>query len=129
MTKKRLPRLSEAQLELMTIIWQKGEASVTEVWEALPPNRRVARTTTMTLLVRLANKGWLNRRKSKNEYIYSAAVGREEARGRLLSRLVKSAFDGSAASLVMTLVNARGISQEEASHLRRIIDESAGDNS
>lgn len=125
MAKKRLPPLSEAQLELMNIVWAKGEASVTGVWEALPPARRVARTTTMTLLVRLARKGWLRRRRSGNEFLYSAAVDREEALGGLLSRLADTVFSGSAASLVATLVNAKGISAEEAAHLRQVIERSA----
>jgi len=123
-SKRKRPPLSQAQLELMDILWRKGKASVTEVWEALPPGRGVARTTIMTLLVRLERKGWLKRRKSGNEFIYSAAVGRQEALGGLLRRLADTVFDGSAAGLVATLVSARGISAREAEHLRRVIDES-----
>ncbi|MHC4249018.1 MAG: BlaI/MecI/CopY family transcriptional regulator [Planctomycetota bacterium] len=126
MARRKLPRLSEAQLELMSIIWRKDEATVTEVWESLPRGRHIARTTVMTVLARLADKGWLRRRKSGNEYIYSPAVGRDKALGGMLSRLVDTAFAGSAEGLVMTLVNARGISKEEAERLRRIIDASAG---
>lgn len=125
MAGKKLPRLSEAQLELMSIIWGNGEATVTEVWESLPRGRHIARTTVMTVLARLAEKGWLRRRKSGNEYVYSPAVGRDKALGGLLSRLVDTAFAGSAEGLVMTLVNARGISREEAERLRRVIDASA----
>ena len=126
MAKRKLPRLSAAQLELMNIIWEKGEASVTEVWKALPRGRRVARTTVMTVLVRLARKGWLRRKKTGIEYSYSAAVERDEALGGLVSRLLDSAFNGSAERLVLTLVNSRGISKKEAGHLRQIIEESQG---
>ncbi len=129
MAEKKLPKITEAQLELMRIVWEKGEATVTEVWEALPPDRRVVRTTVMNVLARLAEKDWLKRRMVKNELVYTAAVGREEGVKNLLTRLLDTAFDGSTANLVMTLVNARGISQEEAAHLRRVIDESAGGKS
>jgi BlaI family penicillinase repressor len=115
--------LSQAQMELMDIVWRKGEASVTEVWQALPADRRVARTTVMTLLVRLAKRGWLKRRKVGKEFVYAAVVGKDEALGGVLSRLVNTVFDGSAANLVMTLVNARGIGREEADRLRRLIDD------
>ncbi len=117
-----LPQLSQAQLELMDIVWRKGQAGVTEVWQALPPSWRVARNTVMTLLVRLARRGWLKRHKVGNELVYEPAVGKEQALGGVLSRLVSTVFDGSAANLVMTLVNTRGISREEADHLRLIID-------
>ena len=126
MAKRKLPRLSAAQLELMNILWDEGEASVTEVWKALPRSRRVARTTVMTVLVRLTERGWLRRRKSGKEFLYSALVSREEAMGGVLSRMADTVFGGSAESLVEALVTARGISREEAKHLRRIIDESAG---
>ncbi|MHC5056927.1 MAG: BlaI/MecI/CopY family transcriptional regulator [Planctomycetota bacterium] len=126
MAGRKLPRLSEAQLELMSIIWRKDKATVTEVWESLPRGRHIARTTVMTVLARLAKKGWLRRRKSGNEYVYSPAVGREKALGGMLSRLIDTAFGGSTEGLIMTLVNARGISEEEAERLRRIIDGSAG---
>ncbi len=129
MARKKLPKITEAQLELMQIVWEKGEATVTEVWEALPPRRRVVRTTVMNVLARIAEKGWLKRRMLKNELVYSAAVDKEEGVGTLLTRLLDTAFDGSTANLVMTLVNARGISDEEAERLHRIIDKSTGGKS
>ena len=121
--KRNLPRLSETQMALMDIVWRKGEATVTEVWKALPRGRRGARTTIMTLMARLAKKGWLRRRKVGNEYVYSPTIGRKKALGDVLSRLTEIAFSGSVESMVMSLVDARGISKEEAEHLRRIIDE------
>jgi len=123
--KRGLPALSEGQLEIMNIVWELGECGVTRVWEALPAGRRLARTTVMTVLARLAEKGWLRRRKQGNEIVYSPAVPRDDALKGLVSRLVDSAFAGSAEELVMTLVAARGITGEEAARLRSIIDESA----
>ncbi|MBI5722531.1 MAG: BlaI/MecI/CopY family transcriptional regulator [Planctomycetes bacterium] len=126
MPSKKLPKLTEAQLELMQIVWQKGRATVTEIWEALPSGRKVVRTTVMNVLARLAEKGWLKCRKIDNELVYSAAVQKDDAVEGLLTRLVDTAFGGSTANMVMTLFNSRGISEEEAVHLRRIIDESTG---
>lgn len=124
MAGKKMPKITEAQLELMRIVWEKGETTVTEVWEALPPGRNVVRTTVMNVLARLAEKGWLKWRMVKNERVYTAARGREEAVKGLLTRLLDTAFDGSTANLVMALFSARGVSDKEAAHLHRIIDQS-----
>lgn len=125
MTQDNRPKLSDSQLELMDILWDMGEASVTDVWRALPRERQVARNTVMTVLVRLAEKGWLERRKQGSEFVYTPTVEREEALGGMISRLLDVAFGGSAEQLMLTLVNSRGISREEADRLRRIIDESS----
>ena len=122
---EKLPGISNAQLELMNIVWERGEASVTDVWQGLPEGRRLARTTVMTVLARLAEKGWLKRSKRKNEIFYAPAVAKEAALKGLVGRLLDAAFAGSLAKLVMTLVDVRGISSEEAAHLRQIIDGSA----
>jgi len=123
MATKNRPKLSEMQLELMNIIWEKGKATVTEVWEALPPERKLARTTVMTVLSRLSDYGWLEREKSGNEFIYIPAEKKDKVLGRLVSRLVETAFAGSTKDMIMTLVSERGISNEEAEHLRKIIAE------
>ena len=125
MTRKKRPKLSEAQLRLMQILWDREEATVTEVWQALPDVHRGARTTVMTVLSRLAERGWLHRQTRDGELLYTPAVEREEALSGMLSRLLEVGFGGSAERLVHTLVNARGLSGEEAAELRRIIEESA----
>ena len=124
MPTKHLPKLTEAQLELMQIVWEKGDATVTDVWESLPANRRVVRTTVMNVLARLAEKGWLTCRMERNERVYRAAVAQNEAVTGLLTRLLDTAFHGSTANMVMALVDARGISDADAKRLRTIIDRS-----
>ena len=54
-----LPPLSEAQMEIMNVVWNRGEATVADVWKALGSRRKVARSTVLTMLVRLQEKGWL----------------------------------------------------------------------
>ncbi|MHC5540329.1 BlaI/MecI/CopY family transcriptional regulator, partial [Singulisphaera rosea] len=54
-----LPPLSEAQLELMNIVWDHGEVTVAEAWKALTARRKVARNTVLTTLTRLEERGWL----------------------------------------------------------------------
>jgi predicted transcriptional regulator len=123
----KLPKLTDSQLQLMHILWDRGEATVSEVWQALPEDGRVARTTVMTVLSRLADKGWLLKGRQGGELVYRAAVDRDKALRGILAGVVDGVFRGSAEQLVSTLIHSSGISKEEADRLRRIIESSAED--
>ena len=70
------PALSEAQLEIMQIVWQGDEVTVTVVWSELAKRRAVARNTVLTLMDRLEKKGWLKRRAEGQTHYYRAASSR-----------------------------------------------------
>src|SRR5258708_36474447 len=101
------PQLSETHLEIMSVVWRAGEATVGEVWKTLAGRRKVARNTVLTLMERLEKKGWLRRRVDGHVYRYSAAVGREATLGKIVRRLVDTAFDGSAGRLNDALLGLR----------------------
>jgi predicted transcriptional regulator len=115
-------QLSETQLEIMNLIWRAREATVGEVWKALARRRQVARNTVLTLMERLEKKGWLRRRVEGHVYQYAAAVGREAALGKIVGRLVDTAFDGSPEGLMMALLDERGVTAAEAERIRTMID-------
>src|SRR5260221_8257337 len=98
-----LAPLSAAQIEIMNLIWSRGEATVTEIWKALSAERSVARTTVLTVMDRLEKKGWLRRRAEGAQHFYSAARTRESTLGKLVDRLVETAFAGSSEELVVAL--------------------------
>jgi BlaI family penicillinase repressor len=118
----KLPALSEAHLEIMQVVWEAGEATVTDVWNVLSKRRRVARNTILTLIDRLEKKGWLTRRAAGQSYLYRATTPRTTTLGRVVHRLVDAAFAGSAEGLVVALLEGRGISREEAGRIRSLID-------
>ncbi len=118
-----LPSLSPGQLEIMDVIWQQGEATVAEVWKALSARRKVARNTVLTMLTRLEEKGWLARKADAHAHVYRATVARETTLGTMLDQLVETAFGGSTAGLVMTLLQSRRISKDETARLRALIDQ------
>jgi predicted transcriptional regulator len=115
--------LSEAQIEIMDLVWERGRATVTEVWKSLEARRPVARTTVLTVMDRLVKKGWLQRSTVDQQHVYSAVRSREAALGRMVQRLVDTAFAGSAENLVVALLDGRGISDEEAKRIRKRIQE------
>ncbi|WP_422931867.1 BlaI/MecI/CopY family transcriptional regulator [Singulisphaera sp. PoT] len=121
--KEDLPPLSQAQLEIMNVIWDRGDATVADVWKTLSAHRKVARNTVLTMLARLEEKGWLLRDAEEHTHRYRAAVPRAATLGTMIEQLVETAFGGSAEGLMMALLHGRGVSQEEADKIRAMIDE------
>ena len=121
-----LPPLSEAQIEIMNVVWDRGEVTVADVWKALEARRKVARNTVLTMLTRLEEKGWLCRDEGGHAFRYRAAVPREATLNTVVRRLVETAFGGSAEGLVMALLHGRGVSKEEAKAIRAMIDRGEG---
>ena len=89
--KPRLPALSEAQLEIMDVVWEGGEVTVTDVWNVLAGRRQLARNTVLTLMDRLEKKGWLKRRAEGQTHFYSAASPRADTLGGVCSTRARSA--------------------------------------
>jgi predicted transcriptional regulator len=118
----RLPPLSEAQLEIMNEVWDRGEATVAEIWKGLGERRSVARNTVLTMVNRLEEKGWLVRDAANHAHRYRAAIPREDTLRRVVRRLVDTAFGGSVEGLVLALLHGRDVSREEARRIRAMID-------
>ena len=117
------PPLSEAQKEIMEIIWDRGEVTVADVWNALEKRRGVARNTVQTLMARLEEKGWVEHRAVGRTFVYSAVHSRNTSRGRSLSELLETVFQGSTTDLVTALLEDRSLSAEEAERIRDMITE------
>jgi len=121
MKKRESAPISEAQREIMNIVWAGGEVGVAEVWRVLSARRPVARNTVLTLITRLVDKGWLEPRRVGNAYRYTAARPREQARAEEIRRLVDTVFEGSAEGLVMSLLEGGELSPEESQRIRAMI--------
>lgn len=118
-----LPPLSEAQTEIMNVIWEQGEATLAQVYAALATRRELARNTVQTQLTRLVDKGWLLHRAEGKMFYYRATVPRKDARTRVVQRLVDAIFGGSAEGLMMTLLDGRKLSKTEADRIRALIEQ------
>ncbi|MFI5456401.1 MAG: BlaI/MecI/CopY family transcriptional regulator [Isosphaerales bacterium] len=117
------PPLSEAQMEIMNVVWEQGESTVSAVWKAIAAQRPVARNTVQTMMVRLEEKGWLRCSAEGHAFRYRAVKPREDVLGGMVERLVDSAFGGSAEGLVLALLHGRGVTPTEVQRIRRMIDE------
>lgn len=121
---KSLPKLSTSQQEIMEIIWDHEEISVTEVQQILQKRRRkVARNTVQTLLVRMEEKGWLAHRTVGRTFFYRAAQPRKASLRMEVSKLLDNCFQGSAESLVSSLLETCKLKKGEADRIRKLLDD------
>ena len=118
---------SDAQVEVLNILWDRGEATVGEVWQAFSAQRPVARNTVLTLVTRLEEKGWLRRHEEGNVLRYSAVVPKQTALRQIARRLVDTAFGGSAEGLIMTLLGDGDLSEGEAERIRAMLERVRGE--
>lgn len=119
--KPALPPLSDAQLEVMKIIWAQEQSTVTQVWQELCSQREVARNTVLTVMDRLVKRGWLSKSADGNALLYSATVDEKKTMGQVVQKMVETAFSGAADEMIVALLDGRGVSDEEAARINKLI--------
>jgi predicted transcriptional regulator len=127
LARKKSPNLTEAELRLMDVIWEKGQATVGEVVEALPHDLGLAYNTVLTTLRILEEKGYLRHTKAKEgrAFVYQAVVGRDEASRSAVRYLVSRFFGNSPELLVLNLLEDEELSAKELRRIRALIAEDA----
>jgi BlaI family transcriptional regulator, penicillinase repressor len=121
---RRIPLPTEAELDLLGVLWRRGPGTVRDVQQAL--GRETGYTTVLKLLQIMHAKGLVTRDESRRTHVYAAAVERDETEGGLVSELARRAFGGSAGRLVMRALSERTASPEELAEIRRLLDEVDG---
>lgn len=118
-----LPRPTDAELEILSVLWRLGPSTVREVHEVLSRERATQYTTTLKMMQIMAEKGLLGRDESARSHVYSACQPRERTQSQLAGHLLERAFGGSARSLLMGALSAKKASREELAELRKLLDE------
>lgn len=118
------PRPSDAELEILSVLWERGPSTVRDVFESLSANRTTGYTTILKLMQIMAVKGLVKRREDARAHIYQAAIPREATQRQLISNLVNRAFGGSALQLAQqALASAKQASPDELAEIRRMLAE------
>lgn len=120
---KSLPRPTDAELEILNVLWQRGPSAVREVHEVLLETKEIGYTTVLKLMQIMAEKGLVSRDESDRRHVYEAERGRDETQRQLLSDLLERAFQGSATTLVMQALSSKKASREELAEIRGLLDE------
>lgn len=110
-------------MELLQHVWAIGEATVADVHQRVMQYRPVAYTTVMSIMKKLADKGFLNFRQVGTAYVYTPAQPAEEIQGRVLHDVVNKVFSGSPVALVQTLVSQNEMSEAERSEILQLIEQ------
>ena len=119
-----MPPVSDAELEVLKVLWADGPATVRDVAAALRrQRRRLAYNTVLTLLTRLREKGYVEADRRDTAHVFRAVVTRDEFVGSSLSALADRVCDGTASPLLLALVRDPRLSTADIAHLRKLLNE------
>jgi BlaI family penicillinase repressor len=114
---------TESELEILQILWEKGNCTVRDVHEILTMNKEAGYTTTLKLMQIMHEKGLVKRDTTSKTHIYSALASQQKTQQHLVSRLIDNAFNGSAARMVMQALGNHESSKDEIEAIKKYLDE------
>ena len=112
---------TELELKVLKILWHNGPSTVRQMQEALAPERKLAFTSVMTTMNIMVDKGYLRRKKEGPAYVYHPRISEKATTRKMLRDLVNRAFNGSAAAVMVNLVESAKLDQAEICELRRVL--------
>lgn len=123
MSKAKLHRLGDLQLRIMQVLWDRVEATVAEIHDALGTRPCLAYTTVATMLRKMEARGLVAHHTAGRAFVYRASVAAERVSGNMAEHVLDRLFAGSLATLVSYLLTAREVSPDELAELERLIAE------
>jgi BlaI family penicillinase repressor len=118
---KELPRPTDAELEILTVLWSRGPSTVRDIHETITRRKPAQYTTVLKTLQIMTEKGLVKRDEKQRAHVYCAARPREWTQQQLAGDLLRRAFGGSAASLMLGALSAHRSSPEELAELRKFL--------
>lgn len=123
MARNDVQKPTEAEIELLKVMWERGPCTVRDIHEALQTaERQTAYTTTLKLLQVMHAKGLVERDDSQRAHVYKAVPSKENTRSRFLTDMVQRVFDGSASQLVLHALGSNPrASREDLAEIRALL--------
>ena len=121
MSKKPAP--TKRELHILTVLWDRGEATVREVWEELADELPIVQNTVQAFLRTMEEKGLVTHRTEGRSFVYRAALQREQTSRKLLGNVLDRVFDGALDQLVENVLSLRRPTPDELARLRRLLEE------
>ena len=115
--------LSDFQLHILQVLWDRGEASAADVHRAVGRTRRVAVTTVSTILQRLERRGVVTHRTEGRGFVYLPLVAEHEVRRSMIKDVVRRLFRGDATAVVTQVLAAKDLSEGDLEQIQSYIDE------
>ncbi|MFL6230321.1 MAG: BlaI/MecI/CopY family transcriptional regulator [Pyrinomonadaceae bacterium] len=123
MKKSQSPRPTDAELDILSVLWQRGPSTVREVHLHLSGRKEMVYTTVLNLLQIMSGKGLVERDERERAHRYRARVPQEQTQRQMLSHLLERAFEGSASKLVLQALSAKRTSAQELARIREMLDD------
>ena len=127
-TSKKVPstkanvELTEAEWEIMKVVWEKEPCAAGTVQESLAESRNWAYSTVKTTMDRMAEKGFLQIQRIRNLQLFKSCVSEVDARRGEFRKMLKRAFDGALTPMMQFLIEHEGLSKDEAAQLRKLVE-------
>jgi predicted transcriptional regulator len=120
-TRETVQLPTEAELEILNILWTLGPSTVRDVHTA--SEKDTGYTTILKQMQVMTEKGLLARSERFRSHVYEARAAKEQTQRRLAGNLVRRAFDGSAKNLVLGALSSQKVTAEDLAEIRRMLDE------
>ena len=114
--------LTQAEWEIMKVVWEKEPCAAGTVQEALAKSRDRAYSTVKTTMDRMAEKGFLDIERIRNLQLFRSCVSEVDARRGEFRKMLKRAFDGALTPMMQFLIKHEGLSKKQASQLRKLVN-------
>ena len=123
MAQANRPRPTDAELEILRVLWKRGPSTVRDVFEELKEAKPVGYTTVLKFMQIMAEKGLVRRNEEQRTHVYAAMAPQESTQRQLVNDLLDRAFGGSAMQLVMQALSAKRATPAEIQEIRRMLDQ------
>ena len=123
MTEEKIAQPTDAELEILSVLWERGPSTVREVHAVISQNKPAGYTTILKLLQIMTEKGLVRRNEEQRAHVYEPRLAKEQTQRQLLGDLLERAFGGSATELVMQALSTKKASAEELASIREILNE------
>ena len=124
MARTKSATLTEAELRIMNVLWEKGSGTVHDVLQALPEKPALAYNSVLTIIRILETKGYLKHVKENRAHVYMPKVDRKDATRFEVSHLVSRFFGNSHEKLLLNILEEQSIDAEELTRLRQLLEKS-----
>jgi BlaI family penicillinase repressor len=123
---KSLPKPTAAEMEILSVLWRDGAATVRQVHDSLDASRGIGYTTVLKFMQIMTEKGLVEREEAGRAHVYRAALDQSEARRQALDDILDKVFGGSSAQLALSALSARRATKEELNQVREWLDQQKG---
>jgi predicted transcriptional regulator len=123
MSKSKTVKPTESELEILQVLWNKGEASVKQVHEKLSKTKSAGYTTTLKLMQIMFEKGLVDRDSSSRTHIYTPSCDKENTQKELVGKFIRNAFGGSSSQLVLHALGNHKINPKELDEIQQMINQ------